>query len=269
MTFVRWTDLGRRPYAEVWDLQRRLVAEHKAGRGVDRLLLVEHEPVITLGRGAARAHILADPATLAALGVAVHAVERGGDVTYHGPGQLVAYPVLDLRRHRKDVRWYSEALCETLVRTLARCGIAAHARGGRETGVWVGDPPGKIGAIGVRIEQWVAYHGMALNVDPDLDHLGLIMPCGLAGVRSATMSGALGRAVGLGEVRPALVEAFAAVFGVDVLCGPLPEVAAASSTPRRLSQPPPPLPGSTAVATMAPATAVPATAAPPRAGRSA
>ncbi len=218
MNPIAWTDLGRCAYAEAWSLQHRLVAAHKAGAGRDRLLLVEHEPVITLGRRAEPAHILADAPTLAARGVAIYPVERGGDVTFHGPGQLVAYPILDLRHYRRDVRWYSGALCEAVVRTLAAFGIHAAAREGRETGVWVGaggpgDPPGKIAALGVRIERWITYHGLALNVDPDLSSFDLIVPCGLAGARTATMAGCLGRPIGLAEVRPVLVESFGAVFG--------------------------------------------------------
>jgi lipoate-protein ligase B len=215
---IAWTDLGRRGYAEAWALQHSLVAAHKAGQGRDQLLLVEHEPVITLGRRAERAHVLADARALSERGVVLHHVERGGDATFHGPGQLVAYPILDLRRYRRDVRWYSGALCEVVVRTLTAFGIQASAREGRETGVWVDaaspdGAPGKIAALGVRIERWITYHGLALNVHTDLGYFDLIVPCGLAGVRTASMATCLGRPVDLAEVRPVLLEAFAAVFG--------------------------------------------------------
>lgn len=218
MNCIGWTDLGRRPYGKTWALQHDLVAAHKAGRGTDRLLLVEHDPVITLGCRADPEHILVDPGYLSERGVAVHHVERGGDVTYHGPGQLVAYPVLDLQHFRKDVRWYSGALCEVVIRTLAAFGIQAYAREGRETGVWVaaaepGAPPGKIAALGVRIERWIAYHGLALNVSTDLASFDMIVPCGLAGARTVSIADLLGRPIDRVEVCPVLVEAFGAVFG--------------------------------------------------------
>jgi len=221
---VRWTDLGRLPYDAAWALQRRLVAERKAGEGVDRLLLVEHDPVITLGRRARPEHLLATPEQLAARGIATHAVERAGDVTYHGPGQLVAYPILDLRAHRRDVRWYAGALLECVARVLGAYGLACYARGGVETGVWLGRPGDgrheKVAALGVRIEQWVTYHGVALNVDPDLGAFALIVPCGLPHARPASMTEALGRPLSVAEVRPAFVAAFADVFGAELLPDP-------------------------------------------------
>lgn len=222
---VRWTDLGRKPYLDAWDLQRALVARRSAGHGEDRLILVEHDPVLTLGRRGDPAHVIADRSALAARGIPVFDVERGGDVTYHGPGQLVAYPILDLRGHRKDVRWYSLTLMATVVRTLAAFGIAATAREGAETGVWVDLPhgaTGKIASLGVRIEQWVTYHGVALNVDPDLTHFDLIVPCGLAGVRTLSMAGLLGRPIALAGVGDAFVAAFGAEFGVRMLEDRLP-----------------------------------------------
>jgi len=219
MNRVWWTDLGRMSYAPVWALQRALAAERKGGHGVDRLLLVEHDPVITLGRRADEAHLLAGRDDLARRGVAVHAVERGGDVTYHGPGQLVAYPVLDLRAHRRDVRWYATSLLESLLLTLRAFGVVAHAREGRETGVWVSSPhapPAKVAALGVRIERWITYHGVALNVDPDLTQFRLIVPCGLHGVPVTSMARLLGRPIALAEVRPAWLDAFGTVFGVEL-----------------------------------------------------
>lgn len=226
LPIVRWTDLGRMPYAAVWDLQRRLVAERKAGWGADRLLLVEHEPVLTLGRRARSEHVLATPEALAARGLAIHEVERAGDVTYHGPGQLVAYPILDLRAHRRDVRWYAGALLEAVLRVLRAYGLEAHARDGVETGAWLGRVGDgrheKVAALGVRIEQWVTYHGVALNVDPDLDAYDLIVPCGLSHARPASMARALGRPLEVAAVRPAFVAAFADAFGVAVQPDPLP-----------------------------------------------
>lgn len=219
---VLWTDLGRLDYGTARAIQQRLVAQLKAGDGVDRLLLVEHEPVITLGRRADPVHVLIDRRALEARGIQLHAVERGGDVTYHGPGQLVAYPILDLRGFRKDVRWYSTALLSTVVRALEAFGIAAHARQGAETGVWVDlqrGGAGKIAALGVRIEAWVTYHGVAINVDTDLSCFDLIVPCGLTGVCTVSMATILGRAVDLAAFRDAYVAAFGAVFGVAMRSG--------------------------------------------------
>lgn len=238
---VRWTDLGRMPYEAAWDLQRRIVAQRKAGAGVDRLLLVEHEPVLTLGRRARAEHVLAPPAALAARGLGVHAVERAGDVTYHGPGQLVAYPILDLRGHLRDVRWYSGALLEAVLRVLGAFGLEAHARDGVETGVWLGQPGDgrheKVAALGVRIEQWVTYHGIALNVDPDLGAFDLIVPCGLTFARATSMARALGRPLDVATVRPALVAALGAALGVEVRPDPLPWPEDGPSPDRREEQP--------------------------------
>jgi lipoyl(octanoyl) transferase len=220
---VLWTDLGRKDYGSVWALQRRLVAELKNGAGPDRLLLVEHEPVLTLGRRTDPAHILVDRAALAAQGYEVFEVERGGDVTYHGPGQLVAYPVLDLRRHRKDVRWYAETLLGATVRTAAALGVTAHPRFGAETGVWVDLPDGRVGklaALGVRIESWVTYHGVAMNVSTDLSAFDVIVPCGLAGAPVVSLEGLLGRPVSRAAAVAAFVAAFGSAFGVATAADP-------------------------------------------------
>ncbi len=216
---VAWTDLGRAPYGPVWDLQRRLVAGLKAGEGPDRLLLVEHEPVLTLGRRTVPAHLLLDRATLAARGYEVFEVERGGDVTYHGPGQLVGYPILDLRRHKKDVRWYAETLLASVVRVARELGLPAFHRTGVETGVWVDLPEGglgKLASLGVRVETWVTYHGVALNVNTDLARFDVVVPCGLPGVRMVSLASLLGRPVPMAEVRAAFLAAFAAGFGVTL-----------------------------------------------------
>jgi len=213
---VAVVDLGRQPYRPVWDLQRRLVEARKAGRGGDVLLLVEHAPVVTLGRRAVAGHVLRPADELAARGIEVVAVERGGDVTYHGPGQLVAYPILDLHGFRTDVRWYALALLEVVVRTLAAFGVAAEARTGAETGVWAPTAAGgwgKVAALGVRIERWITYHGVALNVDPDLADFDIIVPCGLAGAATVSLAGLAGRPVTVADVRPVFEAAFAAVFG--------------------------------------------------------
>lgn len=217
---VAVTELGRVAYRPVWELQRRLVAELRQGLDRDRLLLVEHHPVITIGRRGRDEHVLADRSHLASRGVEVVRVERGGEVTYHGPGQLVAYPVLDLRRHRRDLRWYLGALLEVIVRTVAPFGLAATARDGEETGVWVETSDGsaaKLASVGVRVEGWISYHGISLNVDPPLRDFGWIVPCGLVGAEMTSLARSLGRAVEPADVRRAFRAAFAGVFAVELV----------------------------------------------------
>jgi lipoyl(octanoyl) transferase len=170
--------LGLVPYAEALALQRTLVEERKADRVPDLLLLLQHPPVITLGvkDDGGRAHIVAPPERLAQLGVDVHEAGRGGDVTYHGPGQVVGYPILDLKPDRCDVHRYVRDLEEVMIRACADRGVQATRVKGL-TGVWIGGQ--KIGAIGVKISRWVTSHGFAFNVSTDLSHFGLIVPCGL------------------------------------------------------------------------------------------
>ncbi|MFQ6058441.1 MAG: lipoyl(octanoyl) transferase LipB [Anaerolineae bacterium] len=206
-------NLSLEPYDRALELQHRLVAARKEGRGEDVLILLEHPPVITLGRRADESHITASPELLARLGIRVHRVERGGDVTYHGPGQIVGYPILDLRGHRQDVGWYVHSLEEVLIRALADFGVAAQRVEGA-VGVWVGD--GKIAAIGARIESWVTYHGFALNVDPDLRHFDLIIPCGIQDKAVTSMRRVLGQPVDLSAVRRRLAQRFGEVFGVTL-----------------------------------------------------
>ncbi len=217
MSVVRVTDLGRMDYASAWAVQRRLVENLKAGDGPDRLLLVEHDDVLTLGRRSRPEHVLMPLASLEAMGVKTFEVERGGDVTYHGPGQLVAYPIFDLKRHRPDVRWFSRSLLKAAADTVRAFGINAEIREGLETGVWVPNTSGsalKIAALGVRVERWVTYHGVALNVDPDLSRYEMIVPCGLEGVMTTSMSVESGSTLTLQDVMPVFLEAFADSFGV-------------------------------------------------------
>jgi lipoate-protein ligase B len=189
-------------YGAAWALQRELVAARQAGRIRDVVLLVEHPPVITIGRAGRSANILVPRALLAAQGIEVFEVERGGDVTYHGPGQLVGYPIVDLRALDEDVVRYVRLLEGALIGTLGRFGISAgRVRG--YPGVWAGDA--KIAAIGVAVKRKVTMHGFALNVAPHLDHFALINPCGLA-KPITSIARVLGRAVSLTEVQPVVAE---------------------------------------------------------------
>ncbi|MFQ5593069.1 MAG: lipoyl(octanoyl) transferase LipB [Anaerolineae bacterium] len=207
-------NLGLLSYDEGLELQHRIVEARKNGQLDDVLILAEHEPVITLGRQADETNIIAAPELLDELGFQVRRVERGGDVTYHGPGQLMGYPILNLRNYRKDVGWYIRSLQKVLVRTLADFGIIAEARTGVDTGVWVGND--KIVAIGARIEEWVSYHGFALYVDPIIPHFDLIVPCGLDDKGTTGMRQVLGEPVDMGAVRSAVAKYFAAVFDVPL-----------------------------------------------------
>ena len=203
--------LGRVPYADALALQRKLVEERQAGRIGDLLLLLEHPHVLTLGvRGdGGRSHILAPADVLAARSVEVFETGRGGDITYHGPGQLVGYPIIDLKPDRRDVHRYVRDLEEVLMRTAADYGIAAGRVEGL-TGVWVGRE--KLAAIGVRIARWITSHGFALNVTTDLDAFQLIVPCGIAGRGVTSLSRLLGRNLGVGEVQDRIASHFCRVF---------------------------------------------------------
>lgn len=200
------------PYRDALALQRSLVEERRAERLGDLLLFVEHPDVLTLGvRGdGGRSHILATDAALAARGIDVLETGRGGDITYHGPGQLVGYPIIDLKPERQDVHRYVRDLEEVLIRTAADYGIDA-ARVPGLTGVWVGRD--KLAAIGVRIARWVTSHGFALNVSTDLARFDLIVPCGIADRGVTSIARLLGRRVELSDVEDRLVPHFCDVFG--------------------------------------------------------
>ncbi len=203
-------ECGTMPYGQAWALQRALVAARQADRIEDTLLLVEHPPVITIGRAGRMANILAPRDLLAARGFDVYETERGGDVTYHGPGQLVGYPIVDLRALDEDVVRYVRLLENTLIDALGVFGIVAgRVRG--YTGVWVGEA--KIAAIGVAVKRKVTMHGFALNVAPDLDHFAVINACGL-GKPVTSMRRLLERPVRVGEVQPVVARAFGAAFSM-------------------------------------------------------
>lgn len=206
-------NLGLESYEGAWELQRRLVKARQEERVDDILILLEHEPVITIGRAGDASHILASEDELQEAGIQVYRIERGGDVTYHGPGQLVGYPILYLEAHDLGVSDYMHALEEVLILTLSDFGLPATRRAGI-IGVWVGD--GKIAALGARVERGVTYHGFALNVTPNLEHFALIVPCGLTDARVTTMELELGKPVALQLVRERLVSNFSDVFAVPV-----------------------------------------------------
>jgi lipoyl(octanoyl) transferase len=208
--------LGQLSYAAGLSLQRALVAQRQQGSIDDVLLLVEHPHVLTLGvRGdGGRGHILATGAELAARGVEIHETGRGGDVTYHGPGQLVGYPIVDLKPDRCDVHRYIRDLEEVLIRTAADYGVAARRIDGL-TGVWVADE--KLAAIGVRIARWVTSHGFALNVGTDLDYFDLIVPCGIRDRGVTSLERLIGRPVDKDEVVDRVVTNFCDLFGRSVM----------------------------------------------------
>ena len=187
-------DLGLRDYAEALSFQRDLAAARLAGRiAQDVLVLVEHPPVITLGRSSKAAHLLASPEALAARGVALHEVERGGDVTFHGPGQLVGYPIVDLTGHKQDLHWYLRQVEEVLIRAVAPFGIVAERIAGK-TGIWTNGR--KLASIGVHARQWVTWHGFALNVTTDLSYFDLMVPCGIADVEMTSVAAEMERRAG-------------------------------------------------------------------------
>jgi lipoyl(octanoyl) transferase len=203
--------LGVVPYGEALELQRTLVEERRAGRIPDVLLLLQHPPVITLGirPDASRANIIATPERLSQLGIEVHETGRGGDVTYHGPGQVVGYPIVDLKPDRCDVHRYVRDLEDVMIRVCGDYGLTAGRIKGL-TGAWIGAE--KVGAIGVRISRWITSHGFAFNVTTNLDHFQLIVPCGITDCGVTSLARATGRTVSIGEVEAALVRHFTAVF---------------------------------------------------------
>jgi lipoate-protein ligase B len=207
-------DLGRRPYLEMLDLQRELCRRKMSGEVErDLLLLVEHEPVITLGRGVRPTSLPLPPAALERRGVRVVEVERGGDVTYHGPGQLVGYPIIDLSRHREDLHWYLRQLEATLIAALGELGVDAERNPGL-TGVWTAGR--KIASLGIHVKQWITFHGFALNVTTNLSYFDLIVPCGIRDVVMTSVARETGRSDGAAlweESRRAVVEAFSSTFG--------------------------------------------------------
>ena len=219
-------DLGQRAYGEVLELQRALCRQRIAGKTEeDILLLVEHDPVVTLGRATRSESLPLPRPELERRGVEVFEVERGGDVTFHGPGQLVGYPVVDLRKHREDLHWYLRRLEAGLIAGLGRLGVPAGANPGL-TGVWTGGR--KIASIGIHVKQWVTFHGFALNVSTDLSYFDLIVPCGIKDVVMTSISRELGRDDHVAlweEARDAVVAGIAEAFQLQpVFASPTPAI---------------------------------------------
>ena len=210
--------LGLIPYKVALSLQRRLAALRADGCIGDLLLLLQHTPVITLGRGGQRAHLLVEESTLAPRGIEFFEVERGGEITYHGPGQLIGYPIVDLTEHGRDLHRYLRQLEEVLIGTLGAFGIDAGRWNGR-TGVWVRGR--KIGSIGIHVSRWVARHGFALNVDMDLAPFELIVPCGIKDAKTTSMAEELSHHLPMDQVTAVVAERFGAAFEICLVPTPL------------------------------------------------
>jgi len=219
------TDLGLIGYAEAYAFQKRVVAARKAGAIEDVLLLCEHPHVITLGRSGKRENLLASEHVLRQKGVEFHATDRGGDITYHGPGQIVGYPILNLGAIRRDVVWYVRMLEEGMIRATAEFGITAE-RVARKTGIWVrvGNTEEKLAAIGVRISRWVTSHGFAYNVSTDLRNFDLIVPCGIADRKATSLEKLLGRHVEEMEVAPRIAKHLGELLGLEIKEAPKKEL---------------------------------------------
>src|SRR2546427_92897 len=210
-------DLGLIGYAEAWALQKRIVAARKAAAVEDVLLVCEHPHVITQGRNGKREHLLASEHVLRQKGVEYYETSRGGDITYHGPGQIVGYPILNLGAIRRDVVWYVRMLEEAMIRATSEFGITAERVAGK-TGIWVksGDTEEKLAAIGVHISRWVTSHGFAYNVSMDLRYFDLIVPGGIADCKATSLEKLLGRSLDSKEVEQRLAKHFGEGFGREV-----------------------------------------------------
>ncbi|HUY13858.1 MAG TPA: lipoyl(octanoyl) transferase LipB [Terriglobia bacterium] len=210
---------GMVTYQDGLDLQGERIAQHKAQEIPDTLILLEHPHVFTLGRNARRENLLVSPDWLQKAGVQLFETDRGGDITYHGPGQLVGYPIFDLTRHRRDIAWYMRSVEEALIRLAADYGIKA-ARIPGVTGVWLGNE--KLAALGVHVSRWITSHGFALNVNTDLRYFRWIVPCGIPDKGVTSLRRLLGRKVSMQEVRERVIEHFSAVFGLEMEAKPQP-----------------------------------------------
>lgn len=209
-----WVDLGVDGYLATFRLQEEVNELCQRGEVPATVMVVEHRPCLTLGRASSPAHVLADEETLARAGVEVHASDRGGDVTYHGPGQLVCYPILNLRDYGCDAHAHARRLEEIMIRTAAAFGVDAWRRAGCP-GAWT--TKGKLGSVGIGLRRWVTMHGAALNVCPDLAAFSLIVPCGLQNVAVTSLEQVLGRPLDMAQARMALQRSCAEVFGLSLV----------------------------------------------------
>lgn len=204
---------GKTDYGEAWEIQKRLVEQRYRGRIPDCLLLTEHNPVITMGRATSAKNLLCSPEELSQRGVGLYEIERGGDITFHGPGQLVAYPIIDLNGHGRDLHLYLRNLERVVMHTLAELGIDAGTKPGL-TGVWANDT--KVAAIGVAVKRWITYHGLALNISTDLDYFKLINPCGITVYPVGSIETVLGKEIEFEKVADILAGNFASAFNYEM-----------------------------------------------------
>ncbi len=205
--------LGQIDYREAYELQKELLPQRLESRIADTLLLLEHPPTITVGKSGKLENVLVSPAELASAGVSLIFTDRGGDVTYHGPGQIVGYPILDLRERERDIHRYVHNLEEVLIRTLADYGIKS-GRDHNHAGVWVNDE--EIAALGLSVRKWITMHGFALNVNTEMNHFSLINPCGFTSKTATSMARLLGYELPVDEVTKRLLDRFAEVFEVEL-----------------------------------------------------
>jgi len=203
-------------YAKAWDIQNNIWSQKINGRTDDVLLLLSHPPTFTIGKSGKTDNLLRPRDELEKQGISLYFIDRGGDITYHGPGQLVAYPIMDLRKYGKDIHYYVHGLEEVIIRTLADLSIKAH-RDSKHIGVWVGDE--KIAAIGIRVKRWITMHGLALNIDPSLEHFSFINPCGIADKDVTSIKKVLGHDVSMDTVAESLTQHFSAVFDTSLEWG--------------------------------------------------
>lgn len=205
--------LGIVNYREAYGLQKSLLQKKIEGSNLDYLILLQHNPVITIGRNGNNKNILVSESLLKSYGIELFEIERGGDVTYHGPGQITGYPILDLHHYKKDVHWYIRNLEEVIIRALNEYGVTGK-RMDKYTGVWVDDE--KIAAIGVAIKHWITFHGFAFNVCPDLSHFKLINPCGITDKSITSLEKVLGYKVNFEDVEQSIISNFLDLFDIDI-----------------------------------------------------
>ncbi len=211
---LRVCDADEMPYAEAWELQRRIFAERKSGNGDDTLILLEHPHTYTLGKVAKREHLVYSDTELAEKGISVFDIDRGGDITYHGPGQLVGYPIIDLNNWKKDAHYYLRELEQVLIDVLNDYGVMSGRKAGL-TGVWIEDR--KIAAIGIKISSWITMHGFALNVTTDLGLFEGIIPCGIRDKAVTSLAKELQKEVLMSEVKLKIIHQFKSHFGYDLV----------------------------------------------------